>query len=104
MVLRWCLNCCCAAHSISARGWPNPANSRSAPFSPAASTSPRLKPFAISSKRQHSTRRGPLSRRVAPVKQPLVELIALPEAGIDFAEDDVDVAPAAEIARRIGEL
>jgi len=47
---------------------------------------------------------GALSRRVAPVKQGLVELIALMEAGIDFAEDDVDVAPEAEIARRIGEL
>jgi tRNA modification GTPase len=47
---------------------------------------------------------GALSRRVAPIKQSLVELIALLEAGIDFAEDDVDVAPASEIARRIGEL
>jgi tRNA modification GTPase len=41
---------------------------------------------------------------VQPVKQDLVELIALLEAGIDFAEDDIDVAPATEIARRIGEL
>ena len=47
---------------------------------------------------------GALSRRVGPVKLGLVELIALLEAGIDFAEDDVDVAPAAEIARRIEEL
>ena len=47
---------------------------------------------------------GALSRRVAPVKQSLVELIALLEAGIDFAEDDVDVTPQAEIARRIAEL
>src|ERR1017187_6628702 len=47
---------------------------------------------------------GALSRRVAPVKQGLVELIALLEAGIDFAEDDVDVAPAPEIARRISGL
>jgi tRNA modification GTPase len=47
---------------------------------------------------------GALSRRVGPVKQALVELIALLEAGIDFAEDDVDVALEAEIARRIGEL
>ena len=47
---------------------------------------------------------GALSRRVQPVKQALVELIALLEAGIDFAEDDVDVTPQAEIARRIGEL
>ncbi|MGA9060669.1 MAG: tRNA uridine-5-carboxymethylaminomethyl(34) synthesis GTPase MnmE [Terracidiphilus sp.] len=47
---------------------------------------------------------GALSRRVAPAKQSLVELIALLEAGIDFAEDDVDVTPQAEIARRIGEM
>jgi tRNA modification GTPase len=47
---------------------------------------------------------GALSRRVGPVKQSLVELIALLEAGVDFAEDDVDVTPATEIARRIGEL
>ena len=47
---------------------------------------------------------GSLSRRVAPVKERLVELIALLEAGIDFAEDDVDVAPEAEIAQRIDGL
>ncbi len=47
---------------------------------------------------------GALSRRIAPVKQSLVELIALLEAGIDFAEDDVDVTPQSEIARRIDEL
>jgi tRNA modification GTPase len=47
---------------------------------------------------------GALSRRVAPTKDALVELIALLEAGIDFAEDDVDVAPQVEIARRIDEL
>ena len=47
---------------------------------------------------------GALSRRVQPIKQALVELIALLEAGIDFAEDDVDVTPQAEIARRIAEL
>jgi tRNA modification GTPase len=47
---------------------------------------------------------GALSRRVAPVKRDLVELIALLEAGIDFAEDDVDVTTQAEIARRIAEL
>jgi tRNA modification GTPase len=47
---------------------------------------------------------GALSGRVHPVKQSLVELIALLEAGIDFAEDDVDVTPASEIAHRIGEL
>jgi tRNA modification GTPase len=47
---------------------------------------------------------GALSRRVQPIKQDLVELIALLEAGIDFGEDDVDVTPHAEIARRIDEL
>src|SRR5580698_4723820 len=47
---------------------------------------------------------GALSRRAAPPKQSLVELIAQLEAGIDFAEDDIDVTPQAEIARRIDEI
>jgi tRNA modification GTPase len=47
---------------------------------------------------------GALSRRAAPMKQSLVELIALLEAGIDFGEDDVDVTPQQEIARRIDAL
>jgi tRNA modification GTPase len=47
---------------------------------------------------------GALSRRVQPLKQQLVELIALLEAGIDFAEDDVAVTPGEEIVRRIAEL
>jgi tRNA modification GTPase len=47
---------------------------------------------------------GALSRRVAPVKQSLVELVALLEAGIDFAEDDVEVAPGLEIGRRINDM
>jgi tRNA modification GTPase len=44
---------------------------------------------------------GALSRRIHPAKQDLVELIALLEAGIDFAEDDVEVTPEAEIVTRI---
>jgi len=44
---------------------------------------------------------GALSRRVVPAKQALVDLIALLEAGIDFAEDDVSVTPQHEIAKRI---
>ena len=44
---------------------------------------------------------GALSRRLQPVKQKLVELIATMEAGIDFAEDDVSVLPAREILARI---
>ncbi|HUS08517.1 MAG TPA: tRNA uridine-5-carboxymethylaminomethyl(34) synthesis GTPase MnmE [Bryobacteraceae bacterium] len=44
---------------------------------------------------------GSVSRRIQPLKDQLVELIALLEAGIDFAEDDISVAPAEEILRRI---
>jgi tRNA modification GTPase len=44
---------------------------------------------------------GALSRRIQPPKQALVELIALLEAGIDFAEDDIDVTPDTEIVTRI---
>jgi tRNA modification GTPase len=44
---------------------------------------------------------GSVSRRIAPLKEQLLELISLLEAGIDFAEDDVSVAAGAEILRRI---
>jgi tRNA modification GTPase len=44
---------------------------------------------------------GALSRRLQPIKQKLVELIALLEAGIDFADDDVSVLPAKQIEDRI---
>ena len=44
---------------------------------------------------------GSVSRRIAPLKEQLLELIALLEAGIDFAEDDISVAPAAELLRRL---
>jgi len=44
---------------------------------------------------------GALSRRIQPPKQMLVELISLLEAGIDFAEDDVEVTPDTEIVTRI---
>jgi tRNA modification GTPase len=44
---------------------------------------------------------GSVSRLIAPLKAQLVELIALLEAGIDFAEDDVSVASTPEILRRL---
>ena len=44
---------------------------------------------------------GSVSRRLQPVKDQLLELIALLETGIDFAEDDISVAPPEEILRRI---
>ncbi|MGA7647603.1 MAG: tRNA uridine-5-carboxymethylaminomethyl(34) synthesis GTPase MnmE, partial [Terriglobales bacterium] len=47
---------------------------------------------------------GALSNRLKPIKQKLVELIALLEAGIDFAEDDVSVAPDATILEHIAQV
>lgn len=47
---------------------------------------------------------GSVSHRIAPLKEQLLELIALLEAGIDFAEDDVSVAPAQEIERRLAPI
>jgi tRNA modification GTPase len=47
---------------------------------------------------------GALSRRLQPIKKELVELIALLEAGIDFAEDDVSVLPDATILEHIEEI
>jgi tRNA modification GTPase len=44
---------------------------------------------------------GSVSRRLAPLKEALLELISLLEAGIDFAEDDISVAPDSEILRRL---
>ncbi len=44
---------------------------------------------------------GALSRRLQPIKQKLVELIALLEAGIDFAEDDISVLPSAQILQHV---
>src|SRR6185437_1479242 len=44
---------------------------------------------------------GSVSRRMRPIKEPLLELIALLEAGLDFAEDDVSVASGDEILRRL---
>ncbi|MGH8700311.1 MAG: tRNA uridine-5-carboxymethylaminomethyl(34) synthesis GTPase MnmE [Burkholderiales bacterium] len=47
---------------------------------------------------------GALSHRLQPIKQSLVELIALLEAGIDFAEDDVSVLPAEQILARMAKV
>jgi tRNA modification GTPase len=47
---------------------------------------------------------GALSRRLQPIKQKLVELIATLEAGIDFAEDDISVLPADQILQRIASV
>ncbi len=47
---------------------------------------------------------GALSQRLKPIKQKLVDLIAVLEAGIDFAEDDVSVLPGAQILKRMNEV
>jgi tRNA modification GTPase len=47
---------------------------------------------------------GSVSRRLKPIKDYLLELIALLEAGIDFAEDDIDVAPAEAILARLDSI
>jgi tRNA modification GTPase len=47
---------------------------------------------------------GALSHRLQPIKQKLVELIAILEAGIDFAEDDVSVLPADQILQRMADV
>lgn len=44
---------------------------------------------------------GSVSRRIRPLKEQLVELISLLEAGIDFAEDDISVATPDEVIRRL---
>ncbi|MGA3054225.1 MAG: tRNA uridine-5-carboxymethylaminomethyl(34) synthesis GTPase MnmE [Candidatus Korobacteraceae bacterium] len=44
---------------------------------------------------------GALSKRLQPTKQKLMELIAIMEAGVDFAEDDVAVIPDAQVLSRI---
>ncbi len=46
---------------------------------------------------------GSVSRRIAPLKEQLLELIALLEAGIDFAEDDISrrAARRASAASRV---
>jgi tRNA modification GTPase len=44
---------------------------------------------------------GSLSRRIAPIKDHLIALIAGLEAGVDFAEDDIDTMPAQEIAAQL---
>ena len=47
---------------------------------------------------------GALSRRLQPIKQKLIELIAVLEAGIDFAEDDISVLPAEQILQSIATI
>src|ERR1700677_3433166 len=47
---------------------------------------------------------GALSSRIAPIKQQLIALIAALEAGIDFAEDDIDLLPANEITAQIAAI
>ena len=47
---------------------------------------------------------GSLSRQITPSKQQLISLIAALEAGIDFAEDDIDLLPQDQITSQIAAI
>jgi tRNA modification GTPase len=47
---------------------------------------------------------GALAKRLGPIKESLIILIATMEAGVDFAEDDVSVMPSSQILQRIDEV
>ena len=47
---------------------------------------------------------GSLSRQITPIKQRLISLIAAMEAGIDFAEDDIDLLPQAQITSELAAI
>src|SRR5271169_211558 len=47
---------------------------------------------------------GALSKRLQPTKQKLMELVAVLEAGVDFAEDDVAVIPDEQILSRVAAI
>ena len=47
---------------------------------------------------------GALSRRLQPIKQKLVQFIAVLEAGIDFAEDDVSILADAKILEHVAAI
>ena len=103
MVHPWCWNCCCAGPFLGARlAEPGEFTQRAflagrIDLTQAEAVRDLIEAQTLTQARQAASQLGgALSRRVAPVKQSLVELIALLEAGIDFAEDDVDVAPQSE--------
>ncbi len=52
----------------------------------------------------HQQAMGSLSKKIKPVKQKLVELISRLEAGIDFADDDVEILLSNEIDSSIGRI
>jgi tRNA modification GTPase len=47
---------------------------------------------------------GAISKKIAPAKEELVNLVAHLEAGIDFAEDDVDIPDGGAMADRVGRV
>ncbi len=47
---------------------------------------------------------GALSRQITPTKDALIALIATLEAGVDFAEDDIDVLPTSDILERLAAI
>jgi tRNA modification GTPase len=47
---------------------------------------------------------GALSRRIAPIKESLIKLIAELEAGVDFVEDDLDLLTTPQIATQLNPI
>ena len=47
---------------------------------------------------------GALSRRIAPIKESLIKLIAELEAGVDFVEDDLDLLTTAQILTQLNPI
>ena len=47
---------------------------------------------------------GAVSKKIAPVKEEIMNLVAHLEAGIDFAEDDIDIPDGGAMADRVGQV
>jgi len=101
VVLRWCLECACAAGARLAE----PGEFTLRAFLNGRIDLPQAEAvrdlIEATTLYQASVAaqqlEGSVSRRLAPIKNQLVELVALLEAGIDFAEDDVGVASTEQI-------
>ena len=105
MDLPLCWGTSLSSASVRERAWPSPENSPCGLSSTARIdlTQAEAVRDLIDSQTLYQAKvaaqqlEGSLSRRIQPVKQKLVELIAALEAGIDFAEDDVSVMSDATI-------
>ena len=105
-------SCCISAFSARSRRvrvWPSPASSPCAHIINGRIDLPQAEAVRelIDATTLYQARvaaqqvEGSVSRRIRPLKEQLLELISLLEAGIDFAEDDITVASAEQILARL---